>query len=144
MTTAPEPRRLEPLNSSVAQVAADIGLPLRRGRIQIALKQLERLPAMVADEITEAVGQGSWRAYQRGYQTACETLTAEIQGTFKTPRPKKQTNAEWLRARIADPDLRARAKATLRLDDALLDAIAEGGVGLGSSSWRKLREALGR
>jgi hypothetical protein len=83
-------------------------------------------------------------AAAEAYERVRADLAAEIIGTARPKRQRAPKNHEWLRGRIADPELRTRAKQVLRLDDELLDAIAEGGVGLGSSSWRKLREALGR
>jgi hypothetical protein len=142
MSTAPALRRLEPVQPAVAELAADIGLLLRRGRVGVAMKQLEKLPELVRDEITDRLGAASWAGYCRGFEAGRAALAAEIMGA-KPKRPKKPTNAEWLRERLADPVLRERAKATLRLNDELLDAIAEGGVGLGSSSWRRLRRELG-
>ena len=119
-----------------AQVAVDVLLLLRRGRVGPALAQLERLPALIHDQMREVAAES--------YIVGQQALAAEITGTARPKRPRVPKNHEWLRGRIADPELRARAKQVLRLDDELLDAIAEGGVGLGSSSWRKLREALGR
>jgi hypothetical protein len=117
---------------TAAEVATDVLVLLRRGRVAPALAQLERLPGLIQAEVDAAYEQGRL------------DLAREITGDAKATRARAPQRHEWLAERIRVPELRERAKAVLRLNDELLDAIAEGGVGLGSSSWRKLREALGR
>jgi hypothetical protein len=132
----------------------DIQTLIRTGRTAMALQVLESLIVIIDGAIMDAMASS--------YEEGRADLAREIRGEAPTgllqrallkaktrdrAKPKRRPapkNHEWLAARIADPELRERAKQVLRLDDALLDAIAEGGVGLGSSSWRKLREALGR
>jgi hypothetical protein len=113
-----------------AQVAVDVLLLLRRGRVGPALAQLERLPALVRAEVDAA--------YDRGRLDLAREITHGK--PERQPAPKRH---EWLRGRIADPELRARARATLRLDDTLLDRVAAGTVQLSPDSWRKLRRELG-
>jgi hypothetical protein len=125
---------------NVENAVDDILWLIRSGRTQMAITVLSRFVAFL-DDIHEEICEQS---YQEGYAGGQRDLAREITGASKPKRSRTPRRHEWLRARIADPQLRERAKAVLRLDDALLDAIAEGGVGLGSSSWRKLREALGR
>jgi hypothetical protein len=145
MTPAREPSRLPPPpTASSAQLAADVLVLLKRGRVAVALAQLERLPELFRDELTEAAGQASWAGYRRGWEAGRAALAAEIVGDAKPKRPRTPRRHEWLAVKIADPAKREIAKVVLRLSDELLDAIAEGGVGLGPSSWRKLRRELGR
>jgi hypothetical protein len=131
------------MRSSIAELAADVATLLRSGRTAVALAQLEKLPRLIRDEVTDRLGATGWRAYRDGYERGRADLSAEIAGLC-VKRAKKPTNAEWLRERVADPAMRARAKATLRLDDKLLDRVLEGGVGLSPTSWRELRKELGR
>jgi hypothetical protein len=159
MSTIGITRRLEPMPSSTAELAADIATLLKRGRVAVALAQLEKLPGLVRDEITDRLGAANWQGYVRGFERGFaegrRALAREIThgkraaaAKPKRPpspqRPRAPRRHEWLAQRIRDPKLRERAKAALRLSAELLDAIAAGGVGLGSSSWRKLREALAR
>jgi flagellar biosynthesis/type III secretory pathway protein FliH len=68
MSTAPEPRRLVPLASTAAQVAEDALTLLRKARVQVAIRQLERLPELFRAELTDAAGAADWAGYQRGYR----------------------------------------------------------------------------
>jgi hypothetical protein len=115
-----------------AQVAVDVLLLLRRGRVGPALAQLERLPAMINDQMREVASQ----SYIAGQQA----LAAEITGLPPRRRPGR---LDWLRAKAADPELRARAIAALRLDDRSFDRLLAGGCVLSSGQWKRLRGELG-
>jgi hypothetical protein len=162
VTAAPEPSRLPPPPPSTAvEIAADVLVLLRKGRVAPVLAQLETLPRLIQTEMIERVGAASWHAFHDGYERGQIDLIQQITGTARRPaarspkpglrgqaakpkRPPAVKPHRWLAERIADPQLREKAKATLRLSDELLDAVAAGRVGLSPGSWRKLRETLGR
>jgi hypothetical protein len=146
--------KLERRLDSYTACIDDIETLIRTGRTAMALQVLESLIVIIDGAVMDAMASS--------YEEGRADLAREIRGEAPTgllqrallkaktrdgAKPKRQPAVrrhEWLAQRIRDPELRERAKAVLRLDDELLDAIAEGGVALGSSSWRKLREALGR
>jgi hypothetical protein len=107
---------------------------LEGGRTAMARTVLETLGADVAAAVRHA--------YADGREDGERDLARQITGTAKPRRAKAPRRHEWLAQRIQDPELRERAKQVLRLDDALLDAIAAGGVGLGQNQWRLLRREL--
>jgi hypothetical protein len=139
MIAAPEPRRLEPVRSAVAEVAADVSLLLRRGRVAPALAQLERLPKLVRVELADRVGA----AYRQGYLDGQQALAAQITGTAAKPRRRQPTRLDWLRQKAAVPELRAGAVVALRLDERAFDRLLAGGCTLSSGQWKRLRAELG-
>jgi hypothetical protein len=118
-----------------AQVALDVLVLLRRGRVAPTLAQFERLPAMIRDELLEAGAAG----YEAGYAEGQRALAAEITGQTRRRRPGR---LDWLK-KAADPELRERAIATLRLDDRLFDRLLAGGVTLSAGQWKRLHGELG-
>jgi hypothetical protein len=143
MTAAPEPRRLEPARSAAAEVAADVLVLLKRGRVQVAMQQFERLPELVRDEITDRLGAASWDGYCKGYAAGRAAMAAEIMAEAKPKKPRAQKRHEWLAQRIRDPALRRRVLAVLGIGDADLDVVLSGRAQLSGSQWRRLREVLG-
>jgi hypothetical protein len=159
--TAPEPRRLEPMPPAVADLAADVLTLLRKGRVTVAVAQLEKLPELVRDEITEGLGAASWAGYQRGYRVGYEqgqrALAQQIQGTARRPAARSakyghrshatvrnvQARHAWLRECVRDPRLRRRALDVLGIREADLDVVLEGRAQLSSTMWKRLREELG-
>jgi hypothetical protein len=68
-----------------AEVAVDVLLLLRRGRVAPALLQLERLPALINDDLLEAVAD----AYEQGQLD----LARQIKGDAKPRRPPARREA---------------------------------------------------
>jgi hypothetical protein len=119
---------------SYSAAIEDVIVLIRSGRVGMALTVLEGLTGLVDGAMLEAMAIGH----------AKDVRGEPFCGRPKpTKRPKAPRRHEWLAARIADPDLRERAKAVLRLDDQLLDDVAARAVGLSPGSWRKLRRELG-
>jgi hypothetical protein len=104
-----------------AEVAIDVLVLLRRGCVAPALAQLERLPAMIRDELLNAAAAG--------YEAGRQAMAAEIAAKPKRLRQPAVRPHEWLQTKVADPELRARAKRVLRInDDRLLDRVLAGSV----------------
>jgi hypothetical protein len=113
----------------------DVLVLIRTGWPQMAVPLLEQLP----HEITCEANRCMAAAYELGKGDQARRVKGEA-------TPKRLKNHEWLRERIANQALRERAKASLRLGDRLLDAIATGGrTRSGGFGWRgRQRRSCGR
>src|SRR5688500_11027863 len=133
---------------TTAEVAADILLLLRRGRVGPALSQLERLPGLIRREALEAAAEG----YLEGQRALAAELThgkpkrsantTRASHSGRTPNPKVPPRHEWLAELVADPALRRRALDVLGVREADLDVVLEGRAQLSSTQWRLLRREL--
>jgi hypothetical protein len=145
VTAAPAPRWLEPMRSTAAEVAADVSLLLRRGRVAPALAQLARLPGLIRDEVATAyeAGQLDLAREIQGTRPKRSANTASSSRSGQAARRKEPPRLAWLRQKVADPSLRARAIVALRLDERAFDRLLAGRVQLSSGQWKRLRGELG-
>lgn len=111
----------------------DALLLLQSGRAGMAQLVLEG----AVDAVSTEMGTVAWQAYCAGY-------AAGQRDAQQKPRqaPRKPSRLDRFRAALADPERRALVKATLRMDDPILERIAAGRAGLSSDLWRRLRDAL--
>lgn len=111
----------------------DALLLLQSGRPGMAQLVLEG----AVDAVSTEMGTAAWQAYCAGY-------AAGQRDAQQKPRqaPRKPSRLDQLKAALADPERRALVRATLHMDDQVLDRIAAGRAGLSSDLWRRLREAL--
>ena len=116
---------------------------LRSGRAAMAQRVLEGLPALIEAQLVDARGSGfadGWDTHLMAVARAKAPSAAQTVGmpTAVRHRPRLDT----LREALADPEQRARLRATLRMGDWLLDRIAAGAATLSGTQWRRVREAL--
>jgi len=110
---------------------------LQSGRIDQAMRVLERLPDLITAKIRH-----HWDgAYVEGRMAGEAAMHAKMRPK-PPPAPTGPRRHEWLHAALADPDQRATARAAVRLIDQLLDQVAAGRLTLSAARWRRLREAL--
>ena len=110
---------------------------LQSGRIDQAMRVLERLPELIKAEVHHQ----RTSAYIEGRMAGEAAMHAKMRPK-PPPAPTGPRRHEWLRAALADPEQRATARTAVRLNDQLLDRVAAGRVSLSAAMWRRLREAL--
>ena len=110
---------------------------LQTGRAAMALRIMEALPDAIETMLRSASGE----AYLRG-QADAHRLIAAARKRRQPPAPRKPHRLDLLREALADPRRRQLVKATLGMDDRLLERVAAGGATLSGVQWRKLREVL--
>ena len=122
---------------------------LRSGRAAMAQRVLEGLPALIEAQLVDARGSG----FAEGWDTHLMAIArAEAKARAKAPSAaqtvgmptavRHRPRLDTLREALADPEQRARLRATLRMEDWLLDRIAAGTATLSGTRWRRVREAL--